>query len=186
MRFRSPASAGPDQSRPPPADPAAARGPDITGIDDGPGRGIHGPRSAPDRSSPPADRLDGIVTLTTIRPFAIAKPVRFPNNGQPPAGLQDGSGRLIDDDHNGTPGGDAVATLSRRGASIEAIASGTTGGRDAGIMAIVDALFEQDALAGLTTGPGYRLAKRSATTRTEATIILATRHAMCSRRHVSS
>ena len=44
-----------------------------------------------------------------------------------------------------------MAILSRGGASIEAIALGTTGGPDAGIMAIGDALFERDALAGLTT-----------------------------------
>jgi hypothetical protein len=58
---------------------------------------------------------------------------------------------LIDGDRNGTPGGDAVAILSRRGASIEAITPGTPSGQSAGIMAIVDALFEQDAFAGLTT-----------------------------------
>jgi hypothetical protein len=44
-----------------------------------------------------------------------------------------------------------VAVLTRRGASVEAIASGGTGGQNARIMAIVDALFEQDALSGLTT-----------------------------------
>jgi hypothetical protein len=56
---------------------------------------------------------------------------------------------LIDGDHDGTAGGDAVAILSRGGAPIEAIASGTMGGQSAGIMAIVDALFERDAFAGL-------------------------------------
>ena len=90
------------------------------------------------------------MTLTPLKPFKVTKPVQLQINGQPPAGLQDGSGRLIDDDHNGTPGGNAVAILSRRGASIEAIASGTADGQNVGIMAIVDALFEQDALAGLT------------------------------------
>jgi hypothetical protein len=90
------------------------------------------------------------VTLTPLKPFKVTKPVQLQVNGQPPAGLQDGSGRLIDGDHNGTPGGNAVAILSRGGASIQAIASGTTGGQSVGIMAIVDALFEQDALAGLT------------------------------------
>jgi hypothetical protein len=91
------------------------------------------------------------VTLIPSKPFAVTKPVQLQISGQPPEGLQDGSGRLIDGDHNGTPGGNAVAILSRGGASIEAIASGTTSGRDVGIMAIVDALFEQDALTGLTT-----------------------------------
>src|SRR5262245_38058525 len=62
-----------------------------------------------------------------------------PDQGPPPSGLQDGSGRLIDGDHNGTPGGNAVAVLSRHGASVEAIASGTPSRQDVGIMAIVDA-----------------------------------------------
>jgi hypothetical protein len=58
---------------------------------------------------------------------------------------------LIDGDRNGTPGGNAVAILSRRGASVEVIATGTPSVQNAGIMAIVDALFEQDALAGSMT-----------------------------------
>jgi hypothetical protein len=57
---------------------------------------------------------------------------------------------LVDSDHNGTPGGNAVTILSRRGASIEASTPGTPSVQNAGIMAIVDALFEQDALAGPT------------------------------------
>jgi hypothetical protein len=99
---------------------------------------------------------DDTVTLIPSNPFAVSKPVQLQINGQPPAGLRDGSSRLIDGNHNGTPGGDAVAILSRRGASIEAITPGTPSGQNAGIMAIVDALFEQDALAELTaaTRPG--------------------------------
>jgi hypothetical protein len=58
---------------------------------------------------------------------------------------------MIDGDHDGMPRGNAVAILSRGGASIQAIALGTTGGQNAGIVAIVNALFERDALAGLTT-----------------------------------
>jgi hypothetical protein len=54
-------------------------------------------------------------------------------------------------DRDGTPGGDAVAILSRRGVAIEAITSGAAAGQDGGIMAIVDALFERDAFAALTT-----------------------------------
>jgi hypothetical protein len=81
----------------------------------------------------------------------MSQPVPLPIDGRPPAGLPDGPGRSIDGDHDGTPGGDAVAVLSRRGASIEAITPGTPSGQNTGIMAIVDALFEQDALAGLMT-----------------------------------
>jgi hypothetical protein len=58
---------------------------------------------------------------------------------------------LVDGDRNGTPGGDALAILSPGGAWVEALTTGITGGQDAGIMAIVGALFGRDALAGLTT-----------------------------------
>jgi hypothetical protein len=77
--------------------------------------------------------------------------VLLPITGPPPAGLEDGSGRWIDGDHDGTAGGDAVAILSRGGAAIQAIASEATGGQDAGLMAILDANFDEDALSGLTT-----------------------------------
>jgi hypothetical protein len=72
-------------------------------------------------------------------------------DGLLPSGLQDGSGRLIDGGRTGRPGGDAVAILAPGGATVAASASRDTGRRDVGIMAIVDALFEQDALAGLGT-----------------------------------
>ena len=104
------------------------------------------------------------VTLIPSKPFAVGKPVQLRINGQPPAGLQDGAGRLIDGDHNRTAGGDAVAILSRGGASIQAIALGTTGGQDAGIMAIVDALFERDAFAGLVPAHRTRREEMSAAT----------------------
>jgi hypothetical protein len=55
--------------------------------------------------------------------------------------------RFIDGTHDGTAGGNAVAILSRGRATVQAIPSGTTGG----ILAVIDALFEQDAFAGSTT-----------------------------------
>ncbi|HYK12189.1 MAG TPA: hypothetical protein VEV39_15420 [Gemmatimonadales bacterium] len=55
---------------------------------------------------------------------------------------------MIDGDHDGAPGGDAVAILPRGGATIAAIASRDTDGRSVGIMAIVEALFEQVAKMG--------------------------------------
>ena len=64
------------------------------------------------------------VTLTPNKPFALTKPVQIRINGQSPSGLQDSLGRLIDGDHNGTPGGNAVALLRRGRATIGAIASG--------------------------------------------------------------
>ncbi len=62
------------------------------------------------------------VTLIPKKPFALTKPVQIRINGQPPAGLQDSLGRLIDGDHNGQPGGNAAALLRRGGATISAVA----------------------------------------------------------------
>jgi hypothetical protein len=73
-------------------------------------------------------------------------------DGRSTSGLQDGTGRLID----GTASGDTVAILARGGASIEATGAGTAGGLAGGILAIVDALFERDALADVTTAVGGR------------------------------
>jgi hypothetical protein len=50
----------------------------------------------------------------------------------------------------GIPGSNVVAIPSRRGATVEAVAPEASSGRDVEIMAIVDALFERDAFAGVT------------------------------------
>ena len=93
----------------------------------------------------------GVRRLGPTRPFAVSEPVRIPIKGRPPAVLPDGSGQLTDGDRYGTAGGNAVGSLSRRGASVQAVTAGAAGGPAGGIMAIVDALFERDAFAGLTT-----------------------------------
>jgi hypothetical protein len=89
------------------------------------------------------------VTLIPRKPFALAKPVQLQVMGLPPSGLQDSTGRYIDDGHNGTAGGNAVAIFSRGGAAIEAMTSETTGPQTVAIAAIVDALFQHDELAGV-------------------------------------
>jgi hypothetical protein len=53
------------------------------------------------------------VTLIPGRPFALRKPVQLQVNGQPPAGLHDSFGRLIDGHHDGQPGGNAVVVLRK-------------------------------------------------------------------------
>jgi RHS repeat-associated protein len=63
------------------------------------------------------------ITLTPKKPFALTKPVQLRINGQPPSALQDTLGRLIDGDHNGTAGGNAVAVLRRSGVTISAVGS---------------------------------------------------------------
>jgi hypothetical protein len=53
------------------------------------------------------------VTLTPKKPFALRKPVQLQVNGEPPWGLHDSFGRLIDGHHDGQPGGNAVAVLQK-------------------------------------------------------------------------
>jgi hypothetical protein len=58
------------------------------------------------------------VTLTPIKPFALTKPVQLAVNGETPSGLQDSAGRLIDGNHDGLAGGNSVAVLRPRGATL--------------------------------------------------------------------
>jgi hypothetical protein len=54
---------------------------------------------------------------TRVAEPAGAAPRRWRGAG----GLQDSTGRLIDGDHDGQPGGDAVAVLRRRGVTLSAL-----------------------------------------------------------------
>jgi cyclophilin family peptidyl-prolyl cis-trans isomerase len=58
------------------------------------------------------------VTLTLRTPLALRKKAELLIFGQPPAGLTDSLGRQIDGDHNGTPGGNAFAFLTRSGVML--------------------------------------------------------------------
>jgi hypothetical protein len=60
------------------------------------------------------------VTLTPASPFAQTNPVQLVVFGTGPTGLQDSHGRLIDGNHDGRPGGNAVAVLKRSGVTIAA------------------------------------------------------------------
>ena len=55
------------------------------------------------------------VTLTPKKAFALTKPVQLVVHGEPPSGLQDSLGRLIDGGKN------ATALLGRRGVTITAV-----------------------------------------------------------------
>ncbi len=111
---------------------------------------------------------DNEVILVPKKPFALTKKVQFLIEGASPSGLHDAQGRAIDGDHNGTPGGNGVAYLSKGGASLEALVSGAgqrpgasgggvsldalldgPGGSSAPDPAAVDALVELDAIAAL-------------------------------------
>jgi hypothetical protein len=60
----------------------------------------------------------GTVTLTPRRPLTLHGPARLRVDGVDPGGLHDSSGRLIDGDRNGQPGGNAVAVLRRSGVPL--------------------------------------------------------------------
>ena len=84
------------------------------------------------------------VTLTLAKPVKLTKPVQLQVNGTAPSGLTDSAGRLIDGDHNGTPGGNAVALLRGGGATIAAVTASSGGSAPLG--AIVDVLVEHGGL----------------------------------------
>jgi plastocyanin len=58
------------------------------------------------------------VILTPNAPFALKKTVQLLINGTGPTGLQDASGQLIDGDHNGTAGGNAIALITKSGVHL--------------------------------------------------------------------
>jgi len=93
------------------------------------------------------NRSSDTVALTPTRPFGLTKPVQLLVYGIGPSGLQDAEGRLIDGDHNGTPGGNTVAILSKKSVTIDAVPLARTSGQTAA--SVVDALLERDDLAGL-------------------------------------
>jgi hypothetical protein len=57
---------------------------------------------------------NNVVTITPKKAFALTKTVQFRVNGLAPSGLQDNFGRLIDGDHNGQAGGNAIALLTSK------------------------------------------------------------------------
>jgi hypothetical protein len=88
------------------------------------------------------------VTLTPLKAFSLSKPVQLVVYGVPPSGLQDSLGRFIDGGHNGRPGGNAVAVLSRGGATLSAISDHSTAVRRFRLAlltpAAVDLLLERE------------------------------------------
>ncbi len=91
------------------------------------------------------------VILTPSKAFALSKPVQLLIYGAGPTALQDSDGRLIDGNHDGQAGGNAVAILTRGGAKVDVVplaqASPETINPE---FAMVDALLERNALAGMT------------------------------------
>jgi hypothetical protein len=91
------------------------------------------------------------VALTLKKPLVITKPVQLLILGTGPGGLQDAAGQLIDGDHNGTAGGNAIAILTKKSATVDAISLARTESRPFLVAKsdVVDALLEHGDLAGL-------------------------------------
>jgi cyclophilin family peptidyl-prolyl cis-trans isomerase len=64
------------------------------------------------------DPTTSTVTLIPNKPFALSTKVQFTVLGSGAASLLDPYGRMIDGDHDGTPGGDGVAYLTRRTVTV--------------------------------------------------------------------
>ncbi len=92
------------------------------------------------------------VALTPKKPFALTKPVQLLVYGTGLSALQDTYGRAISGANNGQPGSNAVAILSRSGVKLNAVASSIRARTQANNPAstMIDALLNQNALAGLT------------------------------------
>ncbi len=95
------------------------------------------------------------VALRLKKPLAITKPVQLLVLGTGPSGLEDAAGQLIDGDHNGMAGGNAIAILAKKSATIDAIALARTktGASEVAKADVVDALLEHGDLASLKPCP---------------------------------
>jgi len=95
------------------------------------------------------------VILTPKKPFALSKPVQLRVNGNPPAGLQDSLGRFIDGDHNGQPGGNAVAVLNRKGVTLSSLALARSSGgpnlQTAAVDVVLDQMIRRDRATSATS-----------------------------------
>jgi len=69
-------------------------------------------------SSVAYDGVNNKVTLLAKKPFALSKAVQLRVNGLAPSGLHDSQGRLIDGDHDGQPGGNAIAVITKQGVTL--------------------------------------------------------------------
>jgi len=101
--------------------------------------------------------LDEVV-LTPRKPFALSKPVQLRVNGLPPAGLQDTSGRLIDGNHDGQPGGNAVAVLRANGVTLNARVLNPAGGNPA-LPATAAMALDPNEMIGATQSASSALSK---------------------------
>jgi hypothetical protein len=102
------------------------------------------------------DGTNDTVTLVPRKPFALRKPVQVLVYGQPPSGLQDSSGRLIDGGENGKSGSNAVVILTRAGASIDALTAQSSIQQSNWAANKVDVLVAQSERDGLSNHPSKK------------------------------
>ncbi len=102
------------------------------------------------------------VALTPKKPFALTKPVQLLVNGIGASGLHDAEGLLIDGDHNGTAGGNAIAILSKKSVTIDAVEQAQTQAAQPTSTAIIDALLANGELADLRRAVRARREERLA------------------------
>jgi hypothetical protein len=101
-----------------------------------------------------------LVALTPRKPFALTKPVQLLINATAPAGLEDSNGRLIDGDHNGVTGGNAVAIIAKKGVTVNGVPSPRTSARaPTDRTSAIDTLLARGDLAGLRVGLRTKRAK---------------------------
>ncbi len=94
------------------------------------------------------------IALIPKNPFALSKQVQLLVYGEPPSGLQDSQGRYIDGDENGQAGGNAVAIVSKKGVSVDAIALATPSAESISATNEIDVLLAQSATDGLVHPSG--------------------------------
>ncbi len=90
------------------------------------------------------------MTLIPHTAFAPSKPVEPLVYGTGSSAPQDTYRRAINGANNDQPGSNAVAILSRGGATINAVPSAQARTQATPVTTMVDALLNQNALAGLT------------------------------------
>jgi Ca2+-binding RTX toxin-like protein len=102
------------------------------------------------------NQANNTLTLTFKKPITITKPVQLLIYGTGADGLRDIDGRLIDGDHNGQPGGNVTAILSRKSVAFNAIvhAEKQIRVRQAARSDAIDALLERGDMADHRTSRG--------------------------------
>ena len=131
-----------------PVDAAEAQGLGVLPRDDGGQEGIvHGQKCQGRQSEiSRVQRGERYRHDHAQEPLKLTTPVQFRVSGLSPSGLKDNSGWLIDGNHDGQPGGDAIAVLRKGGATISAMVFQGSGPLPSFKPSLVDVLLEHEDL----------------------------------------